>query len=227
MPDRPTLTACGVLLRRDLRLAFRNRAELANPLLFFVVVISLFPLGLGPDPKTLAGVAPGTLWVTALLAVLLSLDALFRADYEDGTLEQWLVSPQPLPLLVLVRVAGHWLVTGLPLVLLAPVLGVALHLEGAAIATLAASLLLGTPVLSLVGSIAVALIVGLRRGGMLLSLLVLPLYVPVLIFGAGAVEAAAAGLPAAGQLLFLAALLVLSLTLAPLAAAAALRIGIE
>lgn len=227
MTERPTLAACGVLLRRDLKLAFRNRAELANPLLFFAVVISLFPLGLGPDPRTLAGIAPGTLWVTALLAVLLSLDALFRGDYEDGTLEQWLVSPRPLPLLVLVRVAGHWLVTGLPLVLLAPLLGIALHLPGEAVATLMLSLLLGTPVLSLVGAIAVALIVGLRRGGMLLSLLVLPLYVPVLIFGAGAVDATAAGLPATGQLMFLGALLVLSLTLAPLAAAAALRIGIE
>lgn len=227
MAERPALAACAVLMRRDLSLAFRNRAELANPLLFFAVVISLFPLGLGPDPKTLAGIAPGTLWVTALLAVMLSLDALFRGDYEDGTLEQWLVSPQPLPLLVLVRVAGHWLVTGLPLVILAPVLAVALHLPGEAVATLTLSLLLGTPVLSLVGSIGVALIVGLRRGGMLLSLLVLPLYVPVLIFGAGAVEASAAGLPATGQLLFLAALLVLSLTLAPLAAAAALRIGVE
>lgn len=227
MPEHSTLTACTALLGRDMRLSVRNRSELANPLLFFAVVISLFPLGLGPDPNTLAGIAAGTLWVTALLAVLLSLDALFRTDYEDGTLEQWLVSPQPLPLLVLVRVAGHWLVTGLPLVLLAPVLAVALHLDDDAILTLVASLLLGTPVLSLVGSIAVALIVGLRRGGMLLSLLVLPLYVPVLIFGAGAVEASAAGLPATGQLLFLGALLVLSLTLAPLAAAAALRIGIE
>lgn len=227
MADRPTLAACAVQLRRDTRLAFRNRAELANPLLFFAVVISLFPLGLGPDPKTLAGIAPGTLWVTALLAVMLSLDALFRGDYEDGTLEQWLVSPLPLPLLVLVRIAGHWVVTGLPLVLLAPLLGVALHLPEAAVTTLLLSLLLGTPVLSLVGSVGVALIVGLRRGGMLLSLLVLPLYVPVLIFGAGAVEASAAGLPATGQLLFLGALLVLSLSLAPLAAAAALRISIE
>lgn len=227
MTEHATLAACRALLARDLRLSVRNRSELANPLLFFTVVISLFPLGLGPDPRTLAGIASGTLWVTALLAMLLSLDALFRADYEDGTLEQWLVSPQPLPLLVLTRVAGHWLVTGLPLVLLAPVLAVALHLEGSAIVTLVVSLLLGTPILSLVGSIAVALIVGLRRGGMLLSLLVLPLYVPVLIFGAGAVEASAAGLPATGQLLFLGSLLVLSLTLAPLAAAAALRIGIE
>lgn len=227
MAERPALTACAVQLRRDLRLAFRNRAELANPLLFFTVVISLFPLGLGPDPRTLSGIAAGALWVTALLAVLLSLDALFRTDHEDGTLEQWLCSPHPLPLLVLMRVAAHWLVTGLPLVLLAPVLGVALHLPSNAVWTLMLSLLLGTPVLSLVGSVAVALIVGLRRGGLLLALLVLPLYVPVLIFGAGSVEAAAAGLAPLGQLLFLGALLVLSLTLAPLAAAAALRIGVE
>lgn len=220
-------SACLALLKRDLRLAGRRRGELLNPLLFFAVVITLFPLGVGPDPQTLSGIAAGTLWVSALLAVLLSLDAMFRGDYEDGTLEQWLISPLPLPLLVLTRVFGHWLVTGLPLVVLAPLLGLLLQLPPSGVGALVNSLLLGTPVLSLVGAIAVALIVGLRRGGMLLALLVLPLYVPVLIFGAGAVDAATSGLPATGQLLMLAALLVLALTLAPLAAAAALRIGAE
>lgn len=227
MADNDLLATCAALLRRDLKLAARRRSELANPLLFFAVVISLFPLGVGPDPRTLSGIAAGTVWVSALLAVLLSLDAMFRSDFEDGTLEQWLVSPRPLPLLVLTRVFAHWLVTGLPLVLLAPLLGLLLQMPGSGIGALVKSLLLGTPVLSLVGAIAVALVVGLRRGGMLLALLVLPLYVPVLIFGAGAVEAATSGLPATGQLLMLAALLVLALTLAPLAAAAALRIGLE
>jgi len=227
MIRRTALHACAALLRRDLRLAIRRRSELANPLLFFAVVITLFPLGVGPDPARLSGIAAGTLWVTALLAVLLSLDSVFRADFDDGTLEQWLISPHPLPLLVLTRVLAHWLTTGLPLVLLAPLLGVFLKLDPHASLTLFWSLLLGTPVLSLVGAIAVALIVGLRRGGMLLALLVLPLYVPVLIFGAGAVDAAASGLQPTGQLLLLGALLVLSVTLAPLAGAAALKIATE
>lgn len=222
-----TLRACRALLRRDLTLAFRHRGDLLNPLLFFALVIFLFPLGLGPDPEVLRGIAAGTLWVSALLASLLSLDWLFRSDFDDGTLEQWLLSPHPLPALVLTRVFGHWLVTGLPLIIFAPLLGLLLGLDPVALGTLIKSLCLGTPILSLVGAIGVALVVGLRRGGMLLALLVLPLYVPVLIFGAGAVEAVTVGMPATGHLLMLAALLILSLTLAPFAAAAALRVGVE
>jgi len=172
----------------------------------------------------LASIGPGIIWVAALLATLLSLDSLFRSDHEDGSLEQILLMPQPLSVLVLGKIAAHWLATGLPLLLMAPVLGVLLHLETSTLGVLVASLALGTPVLSLVGAIGMALVVGLRRGGMLLSLLVLPLYVPVLIFGAGAVAQTQMGLPYAGQLALLGALLALALSLAPWACAAALRV---
>jgi heme exporter protein B len=219
--------AAVILLRRDLVLAFRHRAELANPLLFFVIVVSLFPLGLEPEPATLRLIGPGVIWVAALLATLLSLDAIFRSDFEDGTLEQMLLSPQPVAILVLAKVTAHWLVAGLPLILVSPLLGVLLNLPGDSLRALLWSLALGTPVLSLIGAIGVALTVGLRRGGILLSLLVLPLYIPVLIFGASAVAAAGAGLPIAGQLSFIGALLALALTLAPFAIAAALRISLE
>jgi len=219
--------AFGALLRRDLMLAYRHRSQLANPLLFFTIVVSLFPLGLDPDPALLETIAPGVIWVAALLAAMLSLDGIFRSDFDDGSLEQLLLTPHPLPLLVLAKVAAHWLVTGLPLLLVAPLLGVLLHLEGEALLVLLATLALGTPVLSLVGAIGVGLIVGLRRGGVLLSLLVLPLYIPVLIFAANAVGSAAAGLEVTGQLAFLGALLGLAVALAPLAAAAALRISLN
>ena len=222
-----TGSAFVTLLARDLTLANRHRAELANPLIFFVIVVSLFPLGISPEPDVLQRLAPGIIWVAALLATLLSLDSLFRSDFDDGALEQMALSPHPLSVLVLAKVLAHWLVTGLPLILAAPLLGVLLHLPGAAMTTLLASLALGTPVMSLLGAIGLALTVGLRRGGMLLSLLVLPLYVPILIFGASAVSAAATGLPATGQLAFLGALLALSLSLTPLAAAAALRISLN
>lgn len=221
------VTAFASLLRRDLTIAFRHRGELANPLLFFVMVLSLFPLAISPEADILRTLAPGAIWVAALLATLLSLDALFRSDFEDGTLEQMLVSAHPLSLLVLAKVTAHWLVTGLPLLVVAPLLGVLFRLQSDALLALCLTLLLGTPVLSLVGAIGIALTVGLRRGGVLLSLLVLPLYIPVLIFGAHAVDTAAAGLPYQGQLLFLGALLVLALTLAPLAAAASLRISLS
>lgn len=214
------------LLGRDLRLAVRRPGEVANPLLFFVVATSLFPLGISPQLEVLAGLAPGVVWVAALLATLLALDGLFRSDLEDGTLEQILLSPVPAPVLVLAKVVAHWCVTGLPLLLCAPLLAMFLALPGAALGTLLATLALGTPVLSLVGAIGVALTVGLRRGGALLALLVLPLYVPVLIFGAHAVDAAAAGQVVTGQLLLLGAMLTLALTLCPLAAAAALRITV-
>lgn len=224
----PSLTqACGALLRRDLLLALRHRGELANPLLFFVIVVSLFPLGLGPESGMLRAIAPGIIWVSALLATLLSLESVFRSDFEDGSLEQLLLSPHSTSALVLTKVAAHWLVSGLPLICLAPLLGVLLHLPSTANGALIASLALGTPVLSLVGAIGVALTVGLRRGGILLSLLVLPLYIPVLIFAASAVADAALGLPITGHLYLLGALLALAVTLAPLACAAALRIGVS
>jgi heme exporter protein B len=219
--------AFWTLLRRDLQLAFRHRGELANPLLFFVIVVSLFPLGVTPEVNTVRLMAPGVIWVAALLATMLSLDGIFRSDYDDGALEQICLSPHPLPVLALAKVLAHWLVTGLPLLALGPLLGVLLALPGRAMDTLFVTLALGTPVLSLVGAIGVALTVGLRRGGALLSLLVLPLYVPLLIFASSAVGAAAAGLPVTGQILFIAALLVLALTLAPLAIAAALRISLS
>ncbi|RKZ42747.1 MAG: heme exporter protein CcmB [Gammaproteobacteria bacterium] len=221
------LSAFYILLKRDLTLAYRHRAELANPLLFFIIVVSLFPLGISSESKALQSIAPGVIWVAALLAAMLSLDSLFRSDFEDGSLEQIALSAHSLPLLVLGKVLAHWLVTGLPLIVLAPFLGILLFLPDTAMLTLIATLALGTPVLSLVGAIGVALTVGLRRGGVLLSLLVLPLYIPVLIFAAGAVNEAARGFPVAGQLYFLAALLSLSLTLAPFAVAAALRISLS
>jgi heme exporter protein B len=219
--------AFKTLFKRDLTLAYRHRSELANPLLFFVIVVSLFPLGVSPEAHLLRTIAPGVIWVAALLAAMLALDSMFRSDFDDGALEHIVLSGYPLSLLVLAKVSAHWLVSGLPLLLLAPLLGVLLFLPSEGIAVLVLTLLLGTPVLSLIGAIGVALTVGLRRGGVLLSLLVLPLYIPVLIFGANAVNAAADGLPVMGQLYFLAALLVLALTLAPLAAAAALRISLS
>ena len=215
------------MLRRDLLLAMRRRSELANPLLFFVMVIVLFPLGVGAEPKLLEQMSAGVVWVAALLAALLTLDSIFRSDFEDGTLEQILIGAHPVSVLVLAKVIAHWLVTGLPLLLVAPVLATFLGMNPDAIGVLMLSLLLGTPVLSLIGSIGVALTVGLRRGGVILSLLVLPLYVPVLIFGAAAVDSAAAGLPVIGQMYIMAAFLALAVTLAPMAAAAALRISLS
>lgn len=220
-------TAFLALLKRDLLLAYRHRSELLNPLFFFVLVVMLFPLGTTPDKNLLMTMAPGVIWVAALLASMLALDTLFRADYDDGTLEQLLISPHPLSVLVLAKILAHWLVTGLPLIILAPLLGVFMYLPDTGLGTLMLTLALGTPVLSLVGAIGMALTVGLRRGGMLLSLLVLPLYVPVLIFSANAVDAHLAAMATTGQMYFLAAMLVLSLTLAPLAVAAALRISLE
>ncbi len=215
------------LLKRDLLLAVRTRGELANPLLFYVIVATLFPLGVTSDPETLATMAAGVLWIAALLATLLSLDTLFRSDFDDGSLELIMLSPHPSTLLVLAKVLAHWLVTGLPLLLATPLLAMLMAVPAGARGTLWLTLALGTPVLSLVGAIGVALTVGLQRGGALLSLLVLPLYVPVLIFGANAVGASAAGLPVTGQITMLSGLLVLALSLAPLATAAALRISID
>jgi heme exporter protein B len=216
-----------ILLKRDLTLAYRHRAELINPLVFFLIVVSLFPLGVSPDKAVLTTIAPGVIWVSALLAAMLSLDVLFRSDFEDGTLEQFALTQYPLSLLVLAKILAHWLVSGLPLLLLSPLLGVLMFVPDDAIWVLMLTLALGTPTLSLIGAIGVALTVALHRGGVLLSLLVLPLYIPVLIFAANAVNHAAGGLDVAGQLYFLAALLVLALTLAPLATAAALRISLS
>lgn len=215
------------LLKRDLLLAFRHRGELANPLLFFLVVVTLFPLGVSPEEALLRKIAPGVIWIAALLAALYSLENMFRSDFDDGSLEQMALSPYPLSLLVLAKVTAHWLVSGLPMLLLAPLLGLFLVMPASAMGVLLSTLLIGTPLLSLIGSIGVALTVGLRRGGILLTLLVLPLYIPVLIFATNAVSAAAAGMPVTGQLYFLAAMLVLALTLVPLATAAALRISLS
>ena len=215
------------LLRRDLLLAFRHRGELANPLLFFMIVVTLFPLGVTPEETLLRKMAPGVIWIAALLASLFSLENMFRSDFDDGALEQMALSPHPLSVLVLAKVLAHWLVSGLPMLLMAPLLALFLALPTPAVYALELTLLVGTPLLSLIGAIGVALTVGLRRGGVLLTLLVLPLYIPVLIFATNAVSAAGAGLPIEGQLYFLAALLALALTLAPLATAAALRISLS
>ena len=220
-------SAFRTLLGRDLLLAMRRRSDLFTTLFFFVIVVSLFPLGIGPEMNTLRLIAPGVFWVAALLASMLALERLFAIDYEDGALEQMLLTPQPLSLLVLAKVLAHWLVTGLPLVLMAPLLGLQYDLSSEALGVMVVSLLLGTPALSLIGAIGAALTLGLRGGGVLVSLLVLPLYIPVLIFGSGAVEATASGLGGQGHLSMLGAILVLSLLFAPLAASAALRISAE
>ncbi len=215
------------VVRRDVLLALRRKSEVLTSLFFFVIVVSLFPLGIGPEMALLRVIAPGVLWVAALLAAMLSLSRLFAADHADGSLEQMLLAPAPLGLLVAGKVFAHWLVAGLPLVLIAPVLGLQYDLSADALKVLVISLLIGTPLLSLIGAIGAALTLGVRGGGVLLSLLTLPLYIPVLIFGAGAVEAEVAGLGAGGHLSLLAALLSLSILFAPWAATAALRIAVE
>jgi heme exporter protein B len=225
-----SLSVIGViaaLIRRDMLIALRRRAEMANPLLFFLMVCTLFPLGIGPEPTRLAALAPGVIWVIALLASLLASDGLFRSDYDDGSLEQMLLSPVSLYLLALAKSIAHWLITGLPLALMSPLIAVMLQLPGKAMPTLALSLLLGTAVLSLIGAIGAALTVGLRRGGLLIALIVLPLYIPVLIFGAAAVQAAADDFSSAGQLAVLGALLAAALPLAPFAVAGGLRISAD
>ena len=215
------------VIRRDLLLAFRRRSDVLNTLFFFIIVVSLFPLGVGPLPSLLRTMAPGILWVAALLASMLALSRLFAHDYADGTLEQMLLSPEPLTVIVIGKVAAHWLVSGLPLVLLAPLLAVQFDLPADAIAVLVYTLLLGTPVLSLIGAIGAALTLGVRGGGVLVSLLVLPLYIPVLIFGAGAVGAQASGLGSSAHLYLLGGVLAGAVALAPWATAAALRISVD
>lgn len=213
--------------KRDLVLAFRRKSELVNPLIFFLIVVTLFPIGVSPEPQFLAELAPGLLWVAALLSTLLSMESLFKADFDDGSLEQLLLSPQPLFMVVLAKVSAHWLMSGLALTLVAPILAVMLFLPAEGMPGLMLSLLLGTPTLSLIGAIGAALTVGLRRGGVLISLLVLPLYIPVLIFGSSAVQATITGLPLGGYFALLGALLALALALAPLATGAALRISVS
>ena len=221
-----TSAACRALVARDLALAWRRRGDALNPLLFAVIVVALFPFALGPETAVLERIAAGTIFVAVLLAGLLSLDQLFRGDLDDGSLEQLVLSPHPLSLLLACRIAVHWLTTTLPVLIVAPLLALLLHLPAAVLPVLLAALALATPLLSLIGAVCVALTVGLRRSGMLLTLLVLPLLVPVLIFGAGACTAAQVGLPFAAPLLWLGAWLVLASVLAPLATAAALRISL-
>ncbi|WP_077286192.1 heme exporter protein CcmB [Cognaticolwellia aestuarii] len=217
--------AFALIVKRDLMIAFRHRDDIVNPLLFFIIVVTLFPLGVGPESTTLSRIAPGIIWVAALLATLLSLDRLFKSDYADGSLEQMLLSPHPVFILVLAKIVAHWLLTGLPLILIAPLLAVLLHLHESSYGALMLTLLLGTPVLSLLGAIGVALTVGIKKGGVLLSLLVLPLYIPVLIFATSAIDTAAMNLPYSGQLAIIAAIFFASLTLAPFAVSAALKVS--
>lgn len=208
-------------------LAFRRRSDVATTLFFFLIVSSLFPLGIGPEPAVLSSIAPGVLWVAALLAGMLSLTRLFAADFADGSLEQMLLAPQPLALLVLAKIFAHWLICGLPVVLLAPIIGLQYALPNEALLVLVFALLLGTPALSLIGAIGAALTLGVRGSGLLVALLVLPLYIPVLIFGAGAVAASQHGMSSQAHLSLLAACSLLALVLAPMATAAALRISVE
>jgi len=221
------LEVLRTIVRRDLLLALRRRSDVATALLFFIIVASLFPLGIGAEPNQLRAIAPGVIWVAALLSSMLSLGRLFAGDYADGTLEQIMLGAAPLGVVVAAKAFAHWLVSGLPLVLIAPLIALQYDVAPPLYGVLALSLLLGTPVLSIIGGIGAALTLGLRGGGVLLSLLVLPLYVPVLVLGAGSVDVAAAGLASDGQLLLLAALLVIAAAFAPWATAAALRISLE
>ncbi|GAA03544.1 MULTISPECIES: heme exporter protein CcmB [Photobacterium] len=215
------------IIRRELLIAFRRRADVMNPLWFFIIVITLFPLGIGPEPKLLARIAPGIIWVAALLAALLSMERLFRDDYADGSLEQMLLMPTPLAVSAFAKMVAHWLLTGLPLIIISPLLAILLSLNWDTWVAVVLTLLVGTPTLSFLGAIGVALTVGLRKGGVLLSLLILPLYIPVLIFATSAIEAAGLGMAYNGQLALMAAMLVASVTLAPFAVAASLRISVN
>lgn len=226
MKPGSTSAACFALLRRDLLLVWRRRGDALNPLLFAIIVVALFPFALGPEAAVLTRIAAGTIFVAVLLAMLLSLDALFRSDLEDGSLEQLVLSPHPLALLLGCKILVHWMTTALPLIVIAPLLAQLLSLPAPVLPVLLAALALATPLLSLIGAVCVALTVGMRRSGMLLTLLVLPLIVPALIFGAGACNAAQNGFAYSAPLLWLAAWLALAIILAPLAAAAALKISL-
>ena len=219
--------AWSQIFKRDLLIAFRRRSEIIHPLIFFVMVVSLFPLAIGDDKVLLAKIAPAIIWVTALLATMLSLDNLFRSDFEDGSLEQMVLLKTPLSVLVTAKVAAHWVITGLPLILITPLLAVLLYLPTETISMLMFTLFLGTPTLSLIGAVGIALTVGLRQGGVILSLLILPLYIPVLIFATLALQNTAQGFSAEAQLAMMLAILVLAITLAPFAIAAALKVSLN
>jgi heme exporter protein B len=221
------MSAFVAILRRDLRLSLRRMGEAAQPLVFFILALALFPLGIGPAPEILERIGIGVIWVLALLAVMLSLERLYLADAEDGSLELLALADLPLELVVLAKTAAHWLTSGLPLVIASPLLAVLMHLPPEAFGVLAAALLLGTPILTLIGGIGAALLIGARRGSALIGLLVLPLYIPVLIFGVGAVEGEIMGLAGRPQLLILGAMLLTALALAPFATAGALRLALE
>ena len=221
------LSALLTIIRRDLLVAFRRRAELVNPILFYVIVVTLFPLGVSPDQEFLSQLAPGVVWVTALLAALISMESIFRQDFDDGSVEQLFLSQHPPTILILGKVIAHWLITGLPMLVIVPLMALLLYIPQQAIPTLFITVLIGTPILSLIGAIGVALTAGLRGGGVLLGLLVLPLYIPVLIFASGAVSAAIEGLPYSGHVAMLGAGLILALILSPLAISASLKISMS
>jgi len=215
------------IFKRDLLIAFRQRSEIIHPLIFFVMVVSLFPLAIGDDKVLLQKIAPTIIWVTALLATMLSLDTLFRSDFEDGSLEQMTLLETPLSLLVTAKIMAHWVITGLPLILITPLLAVLLYMPTESISMLLLTLLLGTPTLSLIGAVGIALTVGLRQGGVILSLLILPLYIPVLIFATLALQNSVQGFSAEAQLAMLLAILILAITLSPFAIAAALKVSLN
>ncbi|WMN54695.1 heme exporter protein CcmB [Vibrio fluvialis] len=221
------LSTMTTIIRRELLIAFRRQADIFNPLWFFIIVITLFPLSIGPDPSLLSRIAPGIVWVAALLSALLSLERLFRDDYQDGSLEQMMLMPVPLPVVVTSKVLAHWLLTGVPLILISPLLAILLSLDMNTWISVVLTLLLGTPTLSFIGAIGVALTVGLQKGGVLLSLLVLPLYIPILIFATSAIDAASLGMAYNGQLAILAAMFMGALTLTPFAISAALRVSVN
>lgn len=219
--------AWSQIFKRDLLIAFRRRSEIIHPLIFFVMVVSLFPLAIGDDKALLQKIAPAIIWVTALLATMLSLDNLFRSDFEDGSLEQMTLLKTPLSFLVTAKIAAHWVITGLPLLIITPLLAVLLYLPSETISMLLLTLLLGTPTLSLIGAVGIALTVGLRQGGVILSLLILPLYIPVLIFATLAMQNVEQGFSAEAQIAMMLAILVLAITLAPFAIAAALKVSLN
>lgn len=222
-----TFAVISHIFQREITLAWRRRADLLSVFFFFMIAASLFPLGLGSDPKLLHTIAPSVLWVCALLSCMLSLPRMFAADYADGTLEQLMLSNQPTVLIVFVKTVAHWVLSGLPLVMVAPVIGLQFSLEAASLKVMAISLLLGTPVLSLIGSIGGALTLGLRGGGVLIALLVLPLYIPVLVFGAGAVNAVSIGMSPNGGLSLLGAMLAIAMVFSPILTAYALKVSLE
>jgi heme exporter protein B len=221
------IVTMGMIIRRELLIAFRRQADIFNPLWFFIIVITLFPLSIGPEPALLARIAAGIVWVAALLSALLSLERLFRDDFQDGSLEQMMLIPVPLPIVVISKVVAHWLLTGLPLILISPLLAVLLSLDFNTWLAVVLTLFIGTPTLSFIGAIGVALTVGLQKGGVLLSLLVLPLYIPILIFATSAIDAASLGMLYNGQLAMLGAMFMGAMTLTPFAISAALRVSVN